>query len=187
MTTEQIFTQAVSHRERLTGFLNEYRRFSDELAVPEQRCGQARADEDAAVNDDLADEDEVAERITKAQALQAVHSRRLDHKRAQVSEALKRVENAFPFAEGELRGGCNDELTRRRAIVKARILKAIELPETPVLLRGLADLIEVSALVRSVKDCQPGLNVFSGRSIEAKTVDLLAKFSNLETEKGKAI
>lgn len=116
-----------------------------------------------------------------------MHASRLDHKRGQVGEALKRVENAFPFGEGELRGDCNDELTRRRAIVKERILKAIELPETPVLPRGLADLIEASPLIRAVKDCMPDLNVFSARSIEAKAEEVLTKFERLAAEKGKVI
>jgi hypothetical protein len=139
------------------------------------------------VNDHSADEAEVIKRMTDAQNQQRVPEARVASKRAQVSECLKRVESEFPFAEGELRGACGELLTIRRAIVKERILKAIELPETPVLPRGLADLIEASALVRSVKDCMPDLNVFSARSIEAKAEELLAKFKKLETEKVKLI
>jgi hypothetical protein len=187
MTTEQIFTQAVSHRERLTGFLREYRESQTKLIEAEAKCASAKADEQSSLNDDESEETELFRRVSGAQVRFQVYSNRLVNEQARVSEALRRVESAFPFAEGELRGACGELLTIRRAIVKARILEAIGLPENPVLLRGLADLIEVSALVRSVKDCQPGLNVFSGRSIEAKTEELLAKFERLAAEKGKSL
>jgi hypothetical protein len=177
----------LSQREKLISALAEYRRVSADQAELEQKHGQAQADEVEALNDHSLDEDSAVDRIARAQARRAVQDSRITAKRGQVSEALKRLESEFPFAEGELRGGCNDELTRRRAIVKARILEAIGLPETPVLPRGLADLIEVSALIRVVKDCMPDMNVFSARSIEAKSEEVLAKFRKLETVKGKAI
>lgn len=89
MITEEIFTQAVSHRERLAGFLSEYRRFSGELADLERKIAEAKANEESALNDHSADEAEIADRITKTQNLQRVHASRLEHKRAQVFRSSK--------------------------------------------------------------------------------------------------
>jgi hypothetical protein len=89
------------------------------------------------------------------------------------------------MAEGEVRNGFGELLTIRQAIVKERILRAIELPENPVVPRGLADVIEASPLIRAVRDCMPDLNVFSPLSIEQKVENLLVKASKLEAERGK--
>jgi hypothetical protein len=177
----------VSWREKLVAALAEYRCFGQEVTDLKRKFGEAETDEAKALQDHTSHEDEVGKRISEAQVRKSIFESRIAAKNVQLSESLKRLENLFPFGEGELRLSCAEELERRRGILKKRLLTAIGLVENPIGLHGLSELIEVSPLVQVIRSCQPDLNVFSSRSIEAKASDVLSKFEKLETEGAKVI
>ncbi len=174
-------------RARLADARTKYEQAGQGLSELEAKLARLETDEAEVLNNTALDEDEQCSRLVTIRAKKDVQGRRVSHAREEVSKALGVLEAALGPATMELNSLLAVEYSRRREILGARVLKAIEYPEDKPVPQGLAGVVNASPLIWAIRQCEPNPNAWSPLSVEAKATELLGQIERLEAETGRDI
>jgi hypothetical protein len=129
MTTNLTPINPTEISEQLAQALRNYLQSSQELGDYKAKAERAQADQEAALASDEP-ENEVASKIAKSEALKSVFSVRTKHKESELARLTSELEAAYPPTVLQFGSLLNDEIAKRRALVEARLLEALNADET---------------------------------------------------------
>jgi hypothetical protein len=177
-------------RVKLASKLSEFELALADLDDYKGRAERARIDEDRAMEDQGLSETEAAEKIQTSQLQRNVYKARQTQREKAIVALAAELATAINATAGELRGLVNQEVARRREIIGARVLEALEAVNSPHRAPVLAQMLEFSGPIQRVLRLNPAYQITTpgnNENLVQTAKDLLSKFSVATTAAGETI
>jgi hypothetical protein len=177
-------------RGRLTGKLMEFERAIADLEDYKARAERARIDGDRAMEDAESTESQAAAEISRCQNEQNVYRARQAQREKAITTLSGELAAAINATAGELRGRVNLEVQRRREIIGARVLEAIEAVDSPYRAPAVAEILQFSGPIQRVLRLNPSFQIATVGNNEAlvqTAKDVLSKFGVAVAAAGETI
>jgi hypothetical protein len=174
-------------RIRLTAKLSEFERALADVEDYRGKAARALCDEQEALESTNLSESEAALAISRAQNVKSIYASRTANKEKAITALSGELSKAISDANCELRGLINIEVDRRRGIISARVLEAIEAIDRPHRAVVVAELLRYSGPIERILVLGPApLTSMPGNNdyLVGQARDTLKKFETMIAEGG---